>query len=118
MYRGSGAASDGWIAYIRDSFNDLGYSYEEINEYDIQGGILMSGSLPAYDVVCFHAGSGTVYNSALGTSGKDEILSFMNAGGNYVGTCAGAYFGSAGPASQDCSIPLNNYLALWPGRLC
>jgi len=110
-YRGEGIASDGWRSNIQSVFEDLeaneGVCWEIISSaQDIIDGVLQNpdGS-PRYNLVYFMGGSGRGYNNALGAEGAQKVRDFINSGGNYVGTCAGAFYGST------------NYVGIFPGSM-
>lgn len=50
-----------------------------------------NGELKNYDVVLFPGGSGNGESRALGDEGWKELRAFLDNGGGYLGTCAGAY---------------------------
>ncbi|PTX97051.1 biofilm PGA synthesis protein PgaB [Spartobacteria bacterium LR76] len=52
---------------------------------------IRNGELSKYDVVIFTGGSGSKQAEALQTAGVDEVRKFVQAGGGYIGICAGAY---------------------------
>ncbi|GMI19722.1 hypothetical protein TeGR_g1070 [Tetraparma gracilis] len=54
---------------------------------------LSSDLLARTDLVIFPGGSGTGQANAIGEVGLALILSWVNAGGAYIGTCAGAFLG-------------------------
>lgn len=112
-YRGGSTTSNSGSTYeqanIETAFDNLGvshgYTWEEIyTAQDIIDGDLMNpdGSVK-YAVVYFMGGSGTAYNSGLGEAGKAKIQEFVNAAGGFIGSCAGAYYGS------------DDYSDLWMG---
>jgi len=111
-YRGGSTLTNSGSTYqatnIETAFDELtseeGYTWEEIDTaQDVVNGALMDGGEPKYAVVYFMGGSGSAYNSGLGEDGKAAVQAFVNAGGGYIGTCAGAFYGS------------DNYSDLWPG---
>ncbi|MFT3787845.1 MAG: BPL-N domain-containing protein [Tepidisphaeraceae bacterium] len=49
-----------------------------------------------FDVLMFPGGSGSGQARALGPTGRANVKSWVDAGGAYVGNCAGGYFASSG----------------------
>jgi len=109
LYRGEGVSPSFCLTQIEQALDDLntdyGYTWTTIDSAeDIIDGVLQEADgSPAYDVIYFMGGSGSGYNNGLGETGKQKILDYVAAGGNFVGTCAGAFYGSA------------NYTGLWSG---
>jgi len=72
------------------------FKVEHINAEKIISGHLMqclTNSGPSHKVfLCIGGGFDLGYLKALSTHGPAQIRSFVEAGGNYVGICAGAYF--------------------------
>jgi putative intracellular protease/amidase len=57
---------------------------------------IASGILKNFDVVIFSGGSAHRQSDNLGTTGVDEVRSFVKSGGGYIGICAGAYLACSG----------------------
>ena len=55
---------------------------------------IRQGALAGYDVLIMPGGAQDVQSYALGPMGKARIRSFVEAGGHYIGICAGAYLAS------------------------
>ena len=55
-----------------------------------------AGILDEIDVVVFPGGSGSRQAEGLGTDGCERVRKFVNAGGGYVGICAGCYLACEG----------------------
>ena len=55
-----------------------------------------AGILDQFDVLLVPGGSGTEQAREVGPVGRDAVRKFVQGGGGYVGTCAGAYFASLG----------------------
>jgi glutamine amidotransferase-like uncharacterized protein len=87
------------------SVNDLlfvltksaGVSVTHLNAEDIR-----SGKLQSLDLLMLPGGSGGGQGRCLGEDGRDAIRKFVDAGGGFVGICAGAYV-----ASSDYTWSLN-----------
>ncbi len=69
-----------------------GRSYKVIYEKDILNGSLNKGS---FHTLIIPGGKSWIYNENLGATGAQEILKFVNAGGNYIGICAGAFYATS-----------------------
>ena len=57
-----------------------------VSSKDIQNGVLND-----FDVIFFPGGSASAQRKALGDEGWKNLWNFLENGGGYVGTCAGAY---------------------------
>ncbi len=79
---------------------------------DWNGHLLYPDGQPRFKVFFMDGGSSLEHGSSLGEAGRRRIREFVNAGGSYVGTCAGAIIASRGFDEQP-SVP--TYLGLWPG---
>lgn len=82
---------------------------------DWNGHLLFPDGEPRFKVFFMDGGSSLQHGSSLGEAGRRRIREFVNAGGSYVGTCAGAIIASRGFESNP-SIP--SYLGVWPGIYC
>lgn len=62
---------------------------------DIEVTVLNSDGIRAglsgYDVVIFTGGSGSAQANSIGLLGREQVRRFVEAGGGYIGICAGAY---------------------------
>lgn len=67
-----------------------GLQYDRIKAADIR-----NGKLGEYDVLIHPGGSGSKQSKGLEEAGVDQVRAFVEAGGGYVGICAGAYLASA-----------------------
>lgn len=56
---------------------------------------IRSGQLDSLDILFQPGGSGGGQGRHLGEAGREKIRSFVNAGGGYIGICAGSYLASA-----------------------
>ena len=126
-YRGGSTLTNSGSTYqeanIETAFDALGvshgYTWAEVDTAQdvINGALVNLDGTSKYAVVYFMGGSGTAYNSGLGVDGKAAIQAFVDAGGGYVGSCAGAFYGSdnytdlwAGDANPDASILRVDYV--------
>jgi glutamine amidotransferase-like uncharacterized protein len=70
---------------------------------------IRSGKLDRFDVLIVPGGNAREQGSALGKAGREAIRSFVEAGGGYVGICAGAFLATA---KYDWSLKLINAQAM------
>ncbi len=85
IYMGSGA-SHSWLWFV-DILDRMGfYDIHFINEGDI-----LEEGLDRVDVLLMSGGDTFAIAEGLGAEGSDKLRSFINRGGLYIGTCAGAY---------------------------
>ncbi len=78
--------------HLKNFLYSHGRSYKVIYEKDILNGSLNKEN---YDTLVMPGGKSWIYVENLGPKGADEILKFVNAGGNYLGICAGAYYATS-----------------------
>lgn len=78
---------------------------------DWNGHLLYPDGAPRFKVFFMNGGSSLEHASSLGEASRRRIKEFVNAGGSYVGTCAGAIITSQGYDETKCPT----YLSLWPG---
>jgi len=73
-----------WFAELldRNGFFDLVF----IDEHDVQ-----TGGLDRLDALAVSGGDTFAVAKALGQPGADRLFEFVNRGGQYIGSCAGAY---------------------------
>ena len=83
---------------------------------DSNGWLLYPDGAPRYRVMYVNGGSAGKHAVSLTEQGRKRIQEFVAAGGSYVGTCAGAYFATAGSKRNGKGV-INRkiYLHLWPG---
>ncbi len=85
IFIGSGT-SHSWLWFV-DLFDRMGFhNLEFLDESAVQ-----KGSLAAVDVLAVSGGDTFAICKALGPSGAREIKAFIEKGGLYIGSCAGAY---------------------------
>ena len=65
----------------------------EVTKLDGDG---IRAGLSGYHVVIFTGGSGSRQASTIGLAGREQVRRFIEAGGGYVGICAGAYLACDG----------------------
>ena len=78
---------------------------------DWNGHLLYPDGSPRFRLFFMNGGSSLAHASSLGEASRRRIKEFVNAGGSYVGTCAGAIITSQGYDDTKCPT----YLSLWPG---
>ncbi len=103
------------------SFSRSGATEEEISLQDgiiagttddMNGRLLYPDGQPRYRVLFVNGGSSKSHGKSLSQKSLDNMRLFVQNGGSYVGTCAGAFFASKG---YDKEIDYPYYLSLWPG---
>jgi len=67
---------------------------------------ISDGVLGQFDMVIFPGGSGSKQAAALGKEGKDTVKEFVEAGGGYVGICAGAFLAAS---NYSWSLAISNH---------
>ena len=82
---------------------------------DLNGVLLYPDGQPRFRMIYVNGGKATGHGRSLNVKGRDRIRSFVNSGGSYVGSCAGAYFSSSAIIRADTVKPKEPYLHLWPG---
>lgn len=82
------------------------------NSDDTNGRLLYPDGQPRYRVLFVNGGNSTSHGQSLGKNGLKNMRSFVENGGGYVGTCAGAFFASNG---YDGKADYPYYLSVWPG---
>lgn len=60
------------------------------------GADIRAGVLDQFDIVCCSGGSGSAQSRSLQDTGRENIRSFVDNGGQYVGICAGSYLACSG----------------------
>ena len=79
---------------------------------DLNGRLLYPDGQPRYRVLFVNGGTSTSHGSYLGVAGVGNMRSFVENGGSYVGTCAGAFLATNG---YDGNANYRYYLSVWPG---
>lgn len=65
----------------------------QVNKLDARG---IQRGLSGYHVVIFSGGSASSQANKIGLAGREQVRRFVEAGGGYVGICAGAYLACEG----------------------
>jgi glutamine amidotransferase-like uncharacterized protein len=85
IYTGSGA-SHSWLWFV-EILDRMGfYNVHFVGEKDI-----LSNALEAMNVLLMSGGDTFAMAEGLGKEGSDKLKSFIEGGGLYIGSCAGAY---------------------------
>lgn len=87
VYNGRGAWNES-VAGFENFLDWKGISWEEVRARDINEHDLR----PLYKVLFMPGGYAATYSQAIKESGLENIRNFVDSGGAYLGTCAGAYF--------------------------
>lgn len=81
---------------------------------DLNGRLLYPDGQPRYRLLFVVGGSSTTHGKSLYEKGLENMRLFVENGGSYVGTCAGAFFASNG---YDGKKDYPYYLSIWPGMM-
>jgi hypothetical protein len=81
---------------------------------DSNGRLLYPDGQPRYKLLFVNGGNSTTHGRSLSTKGLVNMISFVENGGCYVGTCAGAFLASNG---YDGMSDYPSYLWIWPGMM-
>jgi glutamine amidotransferase-like uncharacterized protein len=85
VYTGNGA-SHSWLWFV-EILDRTGFAHVQfVDDKDIQ-----SGGLGPLSALLMSGGDTFAIAEGLGTKGSDNLRRFLEAGGLYIGTCAGAY---------------------------
>ena len=79
---------------------------------DLNGRLLYPDGQPRYRLLFVNGGTSTSHGSSLGVKGVENMRVFVENGGSYVGTCAGAFLVSNG---YDGKANYLYYISAWPG---
>ena len=79
---------------------------------DLNGRLLYPDGQPRYRLLFVNGGTSTSHGTYLGVNGLKNMRSFIENGGSYVGTCAGAFLVSNG---YDGKANYVFYISAWPG---
>lgn len=86
------------------------------SDIDTNGWLLYPDGEPRYRAIYVNGGGAARHAKGLTKAGCKAICDFVNAGGSYIGTCAGAYLATAGSMRRDKKPRYTDlYLHLWPG---
>lgn len=102
--------------YSNYSANDKSLQEEIIsgNSKDSNGRLLYPDGQPRYKLLYVIGGNSRIHSGALGEVGLKNLRTFVDKGGCYVGSCAGAFLASNG---YDGHKDFAGYLSIWPGMM-
>lgn len=78
---------------------------------DVNGVLLYPDNEPRYRMTYFNGGHAASHGRSLTEAGRKNVVTFINNGGSYVGTCAGAYLTAPGTTGRK----YDEYLGVIPG---
>ncbi len=81
------------------------------NDEDLNGVLLYPDNEPRYRMIYVNGGSAGAHGKSLTSQGRDNYRTFVNNGGSYLGSCAGAFIAAKGTETGNWT----NYLGLYPG---
>ena len=81
---------------------------------DQNGRLLYPDGQPRYKLLFVNGGISHDHGESLGERGLESMRVFVQHGGSYVGTCAGAFFASNGSNGRKDNP---YYLSIWPGMM-
>jgi glutamine amidotransferase-like uncharacterized protein len=85
------------------------------SETDLNGILLYPDGQPRFRIIYVNGGKAAGHGLSLKQEGLDNIRRFVDGGGSYVGSCAGAFLSSAATVKSDTIYPREYYLHVWPG---
>lgn len=84
------------------------------SKMDLNGILLYPDGSPRFRMIYMNGGQAGKHGNTLTAVGRERMRKFIENGGSYVGTCAGAYLASMGVYGSE-DIPRETYLHIWPG---
>ena len=84
------------------------------NKDDENGRLLYPDGQPRFKLLFVNGGDSKLHGQSLNENALDNMRRFVENGGSYVGTCAGAFFASNG---YDNHYDYSHYLSIWPGMM-
>lgn len=81
---------------------------------DLNGRLLYPDGQPRYRLLFVNGGNSSSHGQSLDGNALKNMRAFVEHGGGYVGTCAGAFFASNG---VDGKADNPYYLSVWPGMM-
>lgn len=88
LFVGGGAAGKG-PSELNEILTKRGHQVTKLKDKDVS-----EGDISKFDLLIFPGGSGSGEGKAIGETGREKVRKFIEAGGGYVGICAGAYLGT------------------------
>lgn len=83
------------------------------DENDLNGVLVYPDGEPRFRTYYCNGGQSTKHGRSMGADGRTAIRNYFNAGGSYVGTCAGMFFSCEG---YDSNENYTYYLHIFPGH--
>lgn len=80
---------------IPSAIRDIVDSAPDMTLHHLGAAEMRAEVLEQFDVVVFPGGSGSKQSKAIGEDGRDAVREFVDAGGGYIGVCAGAFLASS-----------------------
>lgn len=90
LYDDRGSTGSGVPKCVAQLGKSTGIAVTKLNADGIRAG------LSGYHAVIFTGGSGSAQAAAIGLAGREQVRQFVEAGGGYIGICAGAYLACDG----------------------
>lgn len=85
------------------------------SEDDTNGWLLYPDGAPRFRMIYVNGGKAAPHARSLGEQGQARIREYVNNGGGYLGTCAGAYIASRGVNRSGQLRQTDCYFGVWPG---
>lgn len=86
------------------------------NALDENGILLYPDGAPRFRMVYVNGGNAMTHSNSMGQAGRDAFVNFVQAGGSYVGTCAGAFFACQYKFMKGRVENYGpEYIGVWPG---
>ncbi len=99
------------MSFSSDDYTDLQNQLIEGDSLDVNGRLLYPDGQPRYKLLFVNGGRATMHGQSLTEGSHSNMRLFREAGGSYVGTCAGAFFASNGYNRPEINP---DYLHIWP----
>jgi len=108
-----GLSYDALVTSDADEQNEVMVASDE----DWNGILLYPDGAPRYRVIYTNGGSATNHGTSLGEEGRDRVRDFVDGGGSYTGSCAGAFLSMLHYDIDDYEAngAWEPYYHLWPG---
>lgn len=86
------------------------------NPWDENGILLYPDGEPRFRMIFMNGGLATKHGNSLTPKGRENIRTFIENGGSYVGSCAGMFLATNGVYNEGTEYtPNKSYLSIWPG---
>jgi len=100
------------MSFSSDDYTNLQNQLIEGDSTDMNGRLLYPDGQPRYQLLFVNGGQSNIHGQSLTESAKENMRKFVQGGGSYIGTCAGAFLASIGDKYPTTNP---NYLHIWPG---